>query len=68
MITHSRIFGRRDVFTCTCRDTDMFRNMNLKVTFGFTIIRSIAATTLKPVTKKGMHFFWYFVFEGKFGT
>ena len=46
MITHSRSFGRLDVFTCTCRDSNMFRDTKLKVTFGFTIISSIAATTL----------------------
>ena len=38
MITHSRMFGRLDVFKCTCRDSHMFRDTNLKVTFGFTII------------------------------
>ena len=31
----------------------MFRYTNLKVTFGFTIISSIAATTLKLLTKLG---------------
>ena len=38
MIKHSRIFGRLDVFSCTCRDSNMFRDTNLKVTFCFTII------------------------------
>ena len=52
MIAHSRIYGRLDIFPCTCRDSHLFRNTNLKVTFGFTIINTIAATTLKLVTKK----------------
>ena len=51
MITHSRIFGRLDVFTSVYKDSYIFRDTNLKVTFGFTIISSIAATTLKLVTK-----------------
>ena len=59
MITHSRIFGRLNVFTCTCRDSHMFRDMNLKVTFVFTIISSIAATTLKLVAKVRNAFFFY---------
>ena len=32
-------------------ETFMFRDTNLQVTFGFTIISSIAAITLKLVTK-----------------
>ena len=50
---YSRIFGRLDIFNCTCRDSHVFRDTNLKVTFdftNFTIISSIAATTLKLVT------------------
>ena len=29
MMTHSRIFGRLDVFTCTCRDSHMFRDTKI---------------------------------------
>ena len=47
MIRYSRIFGRLDIFTCTCRDFHVFRGTKRKVRLGFTIISSIAATTLK---------------------
>ena len=68
MITHSKIFGRLDIVTCTCKDSHIFRDTNLKVTFGFTIISSIAATSLKLVTMLGTHFFSCFAFEEKSGT
>ena len=48
MIMHNKIFARLEflpVHAETPRDT------NLRVTFGFTIISGIAATTLKLVTK-----------------
>ena len=43
MIMHIRIFGRVDVFPCTCRDSHMFKDKNLKVMFGFTITSSITS-------------------------
>ena len=43
MIMHIRIFGRVDVFSCTCRDSHMFKDKNLKVMFGFTITSSITS-------------------------
>ena len=36
------------------------------MTFGFTIQRSIAATTQKFVTELGTNFFHYFVLESKY--
>ena len=38
---------------------------NLKVTLGFTIINSIAATTLKAINDTGFEFFTNFVFKVK---
>ena len=46
----------------------MFRDLNLKVTFGFTAIIGIAVTTLKVITKYGTHFLFTFFFESKFRT
>ena len=36
--------------------------------FGFTTLYTVAATTIKFTSKWGTHFFWYFIFEHKFGT
>ena len=51
MITHSRTFGRL-IFLLLRAETPLCsETRTLKVTFGFNMISSIAATTLKLVTK-----------------